>query len=247
MEKFAVVILAAGKGKRMGGDLPKVLRLVKEKPIIVHLIDSVMSSGVVSKPVVIVCDEHSFVQDTLGDKCAYAVQAEQLGTGHAVSCARELLQGRAEKIIVLYGDMPLITSATIKRLAQSLANDDAVINLFTTEVEDWNDWRKSFYNFGRIIRDETGKVVAIREKKDCSEVELNIKEINPGLYSFDAGWLWQNLAKLDNKNSQGEFYLTDLIKIAIADGKKIGSLKIDARECVGINTPEELLLAESLV
>lgn len=247
MEKFAVVILAAGKGKRMGGDLPKVLRLVKSKPIITHLVDSVMSSGVGTKPVVIVCDEHTFVQDTLGDKCVYAVQAEQLGTGHAVSCAKDLLRGQAEKVIVLYGDMPLITNDTIKRLTKSLDGDTAMINMFTTEVADWEEWRRSFYNFGRIIRDESGKIAAIREKKDCAEAELMIKEINPGLYSFDAEWLWQNLAKLDNENAQSEFYLTDLIKIAIADGKKIGSLIIDARECVGINTPEELFLAESLI
>lgn len=243
---FAVVILAAGKGKRMGGDVPKVLRLVGNKPIIKHLVDSVLISGVAERPVVVVCDENTLIQDVLGKSCDYAVQAEQLGTGHAVACARPMLEDKAKRILVFYGDMPFVSKETILKLKETESKDDGVLILFTTEVDDFADWRQSFYNFGRIIRDENGKIIAIKEKKDCLLEELEIKEINPGFYCFDASWLWPHLEKLDNKNSQGEFYLTDLVKQAMAEGHKIHSIKIDPRECLGINTPEELALANKL-
>ena len=231
----------------MGGDLPKVLRTVKDRPIISCLVDSVKKSGLVKKPLVVVCNEHNLVQETLGESCDYAVQSEQLGTGHAVASAKAHFENKTKKIIVLYGDMPLIAPETVAKLAGFKEMDAAVLTLFTTEVKDFEDWRQSFYNFGRIIRDVAGRVIAIREKKDCSPPELEIKEVNPGLYIFDAQWLCHNLVKLDNKNVQGEYYLTDLVKLAMEQGYKINSIKIDPKECVGINTPEELALAESLI
>lgn len=243
---FAVVILAAGKGKRMGGDVPKVLRLVGDKPIIRHLVDSVLASGVSEKPVVVVCDENTLIQDVLGDNCDYAVQAEQLGTGHAVACAKPLLEGKAKRVLVFYGDMPFVSKETILKLKKMESKDDGVLILFTTKVDDFADWRKSFFDFGRIIRDENKEIIAIREKKDCRPEDLEIKEINPGFYCFDAAWLWPHLEKLDNQNSQGEYYLTDLVKQAMAEGHKIHSIKIDPRECIGINTSEELVLANQL-
>lgn len=246
-KNFTIIILAAGKGKRMGGDLPKVLRTVKNRPIISCLVDSVKKSGLVKKPMVVVCNEHNLVQETLGESCDYVVQSQQLGTGHAVASARSHFENQTKKIIVLYGDMPLIAPETVAKLATFKEADLSVLTLFTTEVKDFEDWRKSFYNFGRIIRNAAGEVIAIREKKDCSPQEIEIKEVNPGLYIFDARWLCRNLGKLDNKNAQGEYYLTDLVKLAMEQGHKINSIKIDAKECVGINTPEELALAESLI
>lgn len=243
---FAVVILAAGKGKRMGGGVPKVLRLVGDKPIIRHLVDSVLASEVTEKPVVVVCDEDTLIQDVLGKSCDYAVQAEQLGTGHAVACARSLLEGKAKRVLVFYGDMPFVSKETIWKLKEMESKDDGVLILFTTEVSDFADWRRSFYNFGRIIRDKKGEIIAIKEKKDCQSEDFEIKEINPGFYCFDSAWLWSHLEKLDNKNSQGEYYLTDLVKQAMVEGHKIHSIKIDPRECIGINTIEELVLANKL-
>lgn len=243
---FAVVILAAGRGKRMGGDAPKVLRMVGDKPVIQRLVDTVLASGVTDKPTVVVCDENTLIQDTLGQSCDYAVQAEQLGTGHAVACSRPFLEGNAKRILVFYGDMPFVSKETILKLKEMESKDDGVLILFTTEVVDFAEWRQSFYNFGRIIRDENGKIIAIREKKDCQPEELEIKEVNPGFYCFDAVWLWPHLGKLDNKNSQSEFYLTDLVKQAMSEGHEIHSIKIDPRECIGINTPEDLALANKL-
>jgi len=175
---FTIIILAAGKGKRMGGDLPKVLRTVKDRPIISCLVDSVKKSGLVKKPLVVVCCEHTLVQDTLGESCDYAVQSEQLGTGHAVASAKAHFENQTKKIIVLYGDTPLIAPETVAKLDTFKEADSSVLTLFTTEVKDFEDWRKSFYNFGRIIRDAAGQVIAIREKKDCSPQELEIKEVN---------------------------------------------------------------------
>ncbi len=247
MPEFAVVILAAGQGKRMGGGCPKVLRMAKHKPLISYLTGAVKKSGLKEKPVIVVSGEHTLVQQAMGPEYFYVAQAEQLGTGHALACARARLENRAERIIVLYGDMPLIKAGTIAQLAQSQNQAEAVITLLTTETADFDGWRQSFYNFGRIIRDKTGRILAIKEKKDCQEEELAIREVNPGLYCFKADWLWQNLDKLDNKNAQGEYYLTDLVKIAIDQGAKIHSLKIEPEECAGVNTLEELELAEKLL
>jgi len=241
--KLAVVVLAAGQGKRMGGQVPKVLRDLKGQTIISRLIKAINQSGIVARPVVVVSDDHTLIQESLGEQAVYVVQAEQLGTGHATSCAAPLLTNQADQIIVLYGDMPLIKSQTLQALAKTCETNHHILTMFTTEVKDFEDWRSSFYNFGRIIRGQQGQVLAVKEKKDCRLEELQIKEVNPGLYCFKAEWLWQNLGGLDNQNAQREYYLTDLVKKAIEQGLSVATVKINPEECIGINTPEELELA----
>lgn len=247
MSKFAVVVLAAGQGKRMGEGAPKVLRELLGRPMVSYLIEAVQKSQVVNRPVVVVSPDHNLVQEALGDSCDYVIQTKQLGTGHATSCARPFLQDQADKVIVLYGDHPLIRPETILNLKKRCEENHNILSLFTTEVEDFEDWRSAFYNFGRIIRDAGGKIKCIREKRDATPAELEVKEINPGLSCYDANWLWSHLDKLDNKNAQGEFYLTDLIKMAIDEGGEIITVKVDPRECLGINTLAELEVAKKLL
>ena len=119
--------------------------------------------------------------------------------------------------------------------------------MLTTEVPDFKDWREGFYAYGRILRDSSARVSAIRELKDCAEDEKTIKEVNPGYYCFDSKWLWQNIDQLKNTNQQKEYYLTDLVELAVQQGENIPSEKLDPIECLGINTKEQLELVESLI
>ena len=239
-----IIILAAGKGTRMKSDLPKVLAPLNSEPMIRHLVKSIKWSGVDERPVIVVSPlNKNLIKKALRNfNCRYAVQKEQLGTGHALSSARRLAAG-AQRIIVLYGDHPFLKKETIAKMADVKKE---VLTLATVKVKDFKSWRNNFFHWGRIIR-KGGKITAIVEFKDASDREKKIKELNPALYSFDAAWLWKNLKKLKNENASGEYYLTDLIKLAFKEGLKIDSFEIDAREAVGINSREELEAAERLL
>lgn len=241
--KTRIIILAAGKGRRMKSELPKVLNPIKGEPMINYLIKSVKWSGVDEKPIIVVSPLNKIlIKKALRNfKCSLAVQKEQLGTGHAVSSGRRLAQG-ADRIIVLYGDHPFLKKETIRKMARP---NNSVIALATVKVRDFKAWRKNFSCWGRIIR-KSGKITEIMEFKDATNKEKKIKELNPALYSFDAAWLWKNLNKLKNKNAQSEYYLTDLIKFAFKEGQKIDSFEVDSREAIGINSKEELEVAEGL-
>ncbi|MDD5043710.1 MAG: NTP transferase domain-containing protein [Patescibacteria group bacterium] len=240
-----VVILAAGHGTRMKSKLPKVLQEVKGVPIIQRLVGSVINSGVSQKPVVVVSHDGGAIKDYLGDLCDYAVQEEQLGTGHAVACARENLSD-ADNVLVLYGDHPFLKPETIKKLSELHISSPSPLTMMTIKLDDFNDWKKVFYDFGRILRNEAGQIIGIREKKDANEAELQIKEVNPALFCFNGAWLWDNILKINRNNNQGEYYLTDLVALAMSDGHSIDSLEVDPRESLGLNTPEHLQIAEEL-
>lgn len=243
-----VVILAAGKGKRMGGEKPKVLYEVGGKPIIEHLVDSVTASGITSRPMVVIGYGTEIIKKYLGTRCNYVLQAEQLGTAHAVSCAKDFLEGRAENILVLYGDHPFLTPKTISDLAMTHQGSGNVLTMMTVKLPNFDGWYKIFEDWGRIIRGKDGEVKAIVEKKDATPEELKIVEVNPSFLCFKSWWLWENLSKLDRNNAQGEYYLTDLVQLAILQNQKIQALAIfDPVEAVGINNTEQLELAESLI
>jgi bifunctional UDP-N-acetylglucosamine pyrophosphorylase/glucosamine-1-phosphate N-acetyltransferase len=236
--------LAAGKGTRMDDSLPKVLVPVKGRPMIEYLIQSIADSGVCKDPTIIVSPGNKdLIKEALKRYgCRYAIQNEQLGTGHALACAKGFVGEEAKNIIVFYGDHPFVKPQTIKKLAEAHKGS---ITMMTTELEDFNGWRKNFYNWGRIIRDGN-KIKEIIEFKDANREEKEIKEVNPGFYCFNSEWLWENIKRLENKNAQKEYYLTDLIKIAFKQGLKIDSLPINPKEAIGINSKEELEIAEKL-
>lgn len=242
-----IIILAAGKGTRMNCDGPKVLQRVLDRPMIDYVLDSVEKSGLDVKPVVVIGFQGNKVRDQVGERAELVWQQNQFGTGHAVSCAGEILRERGGEILVLYGDTPLISPKTINNLFEIHSAEGAVLTIMTTEVEDFNDWRQGFFGFGRILRNGNNSISAIRELKDCAEHEKKIMELNPGYYCFNGEWLWQNIDLIRNNNQQQEYYLTDLVEMAVQQGRLINFLKIHPIECLGVNTAEQLKLVEDLL
>ncbi|MFA6132071.1 MAG: NTP transferase domain-containing protein [Patescibacteria group bacterium] len=240
-----VVILAAGKGKRMGAEVPKALVPISGRPMIDYLVDSVIASGVDTKPIVVIGYGAKEIGEHLGERCEYAFQQEPLGTGHALRCALPLLE-ESQHVVVLYGDHAFVSSETIKRLAETCVAADSLLTLMVVKTPDFEGWRQAFENFARIVRGADGEVKKIIEKKDATEEELKIKEVNPGYYCFRVDWLKENIEKIGNKNAQGEFYLTDLIGLATSQGISIKTIEVDdPLEGVGVNTPEQLKMAEA--
>lgn len=240
MKSAEVIILAGGLGKRMQSELPKVLNTLKGRPLIDYVVDAVYESLVCDKPIVVVGKARELVMNHVANRAEYAIQEEQLGTGHAVLCAKNIASKSGLPIIVLYGDMPFISAETIRMLVDKYTKENAILVMATAVVSDFLDWRAGFFDFGRIVRDEGEKIVKIVEKKDATESELLIKEINPSYFCANSDWLFSHLASLSNNNAQGEFYLTDIVNMATTEGVLISSVSIDPKEAIGINTAQQL-------
>lgn len=240
-----IIILAAGKGTRMGLDLPKALVKLNGRSLISCLVESVAKANVDVSPIVVVSkDNKEIINKELSQyNCQYAIQEEQLGTGHAVACTKSLIPANCDKLIVLYCDHPFISANSIKKVA---ALDIKAVTIMPTQLADYNDWRINYYRWGRIIRNKEGKVKSIVEFKDASNEEIKVTEVNPGLMCFNNNWFWQNIEKLRNDNQQKEYYLTALVQIAFSQNYEIGTILIDAKEAMGINSQEELLIAENI-
>lgn len=235
-----IVILAGGQGTRMQSELPKVLHPVKGIPIIERIINNI--KPLFARPVVLVGFKGNEIRAALGKKIAYVYQAEQRGTGHAVWCTKPTLaQENYKNIIVIPGDHPLLTAATLKKLIKVHDDARAKISLATVLVPDFKGDYESFYHCGRIIRDSHQDIKTIVEFKDASAKQKKLKEVNISFYCFSARWLWRNIEKLNNKNKAGEYYLTDMIKIAAENGDKVSSFIIDdAFEGLGVNNQRQL-------
>jgi len=244
-----IIILAAGKGVRMASELPKVLVPLQGRPMIKYLMDSVRSAGIDSRPLVVVSpDNQEIISEALeGYNAEYIKQTEQLGTGHAVACARDIIERESpevKQIIVLYGDHPFLKIESIKKFA---AIKPEAVTIMPTYLADFADWHQSFYHWGRIVRGADGRIEAIVEFKDATDEEKLITEVNPGFMCFNKDWLFKNIDNLRDDNSQKEYYLTDMVKIAFAQGYTVGTLNIEPHEAMGINSPEELKIAESVI
>lgn len=246
MEKYAGIILGAGKGTRMNegaaSPIPKVMYEMNGKPIIWHDVRLLERAGV-NLIAVVVGYRKELIIKYLGNDYLYPEQKEQLGTGHAVMMAKDLLEGKATNVIIFYGDNPLYKTESVKKLIKNYESEKSTIALLTVKLEN-----PSYWAFGRIIRDASGDIIDIREQKDCSEEQLKIKETNPGFYIIDAAWLWQNIGKIKNNNAKQEYYLTDIVKIAAKQNKKIIGVSLSEEyEAIGINTPEQLKQAENIL
>ncbi len=240
-----IVILAAGKGTRMGADVPKVLLPLQDQPVIAHLLKEIESVPQETAPIIVVGFKQELVKEALGDKYVYVTQFDQKGTAHAVLSAKDSVT--ADNFIVLYGDMPFTSKESIGKLIELHNSNDAKISMFTAVLPNFENQYEHFLGFGRILRQTDGSIVKIQEFKDCSDEQKLISEVNPGIYMFNSDWIWDKLSLVGDDNAQNEFYLTDIVELAIKDNEPIYSLPISAEEVYGINTPEHLEFARKLV
>ena len=231
-----VVILAAGMGKRMQSDLPKVLHALAGKPLLLHVIDTARSLSPQRCCVVYGHGGDLVPQQLVADDLHFALQEPQLGTGHAVTQALPVLDD-AQPTLVLYGDVPLTTSATLQKLVAAAGKDKLAV--LTVDLDDPT-------GYGRIVR-EQNKIVRIVEQKDANETERLIQEVNTGILIAPTTHLKNWLAKLSNNNAQGEYYLTDIIANAVADGVTVTSSQpAHAWETLGVNSKVQLAELERI-
>ncbi|MBO0448373.1 bifunctional UDP-N-acetylglucosamine diphosphorylase/glucosamine-1-phosphate N-acetyltransferase GlmU [Enterococcus sp. MJM12] len=234
------IILAAGKGTRMKSKLYKVLHPVCGKPMVEHIINRVEET----KPkeiITIVGHGAEMVKEQLGDRSEYALQAEQLGTGHAVMQAAQFLEGKKGTTLVISGDTPLLTTATLNNLFEYHQGKNASATILTAQAPNPT-------GYGRIIRDHVGIVEKIVEQKDASPEEVRVKEINTGTYCFDNELLFDALSKLNTDNAQGEYYLTDIIEILKSEGKIVAAYQTeDFDESLGVNDRVALAQANRIM
>ncbi|OAS13339.1 sugar phosphate nucleotidyltransferase [Paenibacillus oryzisoli] len=238
MEAFAI-LLGAGKGTRMKSELPKVLHPVGGIPMIGRLVDK-LEAMPITRIVAVIGHRGDLVKSCLGTRVTYAHQENQLGTAHAVLQAERLLYNRSGSTLVLTGDTPLIRQSTIERLLAAQRAQASAGVVLTAIVKDPT-------GYGRIIRDAaSGEVVDIIEEKDATPEQRAINEINTGIFCFDNESLFQALPGITNHNAQGEYYLTDIVKVMRQRGISSGEKRFEAiiledeAEVMGINTPEQL-------
>ena len=236
----SAIILAAGKGKRMKSKLPKVLHKVCGKEMVNQVIDTIKKCDIEDVNLIIGNGAEEVEKATKDRNITYSIQEEQLGTGHALKCSRNFLEGKVGVVAVFTGDAPLITEATVRKFIKFHINNGFKATILTSLVDDPT-------GYGRIIRNQNGEVEKIVEHKDCSEEELKVNEINSGMYCFEIKELLENLDKLNNNNSQKEYYLTDIIEILKTMGHRVGAISVEEEEIKGINSRIQLAEAEEIM
>jgi len=233
MNDTAVIIMAAGKGKRMKSSLPKVLHNLAGKPILNYVLDTVDQLEVKRK-ILIVGYKSDKIRELIGDKIEYVEQKEQLGTAHAVLQTKKLLSSFKGDVLILSGDVPFLTIKTLKELLKYHQANNFCCTLLSTVL-------KNPKGYGRIIRNKKGEIKGIIEEVDLSIDKKKITEINSGIYYFNKEKLFQTLEKITKNNKQGEYYLTDTVKILLGERLTVGNIIVkDYSEILGINNRLDL-------
>lgn len=240
MANLTAVILAAGKGTRMKSKLPKVLHKVGGHPMLEHVMDAAEAAGCRDN-VVVIGHGAELVRELVGDRARIALQAEQLGTGHAVLQAADTLKDFTGTVMILCGDTPLLEAEELEKFYAEHVKSGAAATVMSALMDDP-------FGYGRILRDANGDVAGIVEQKDASEEQKQIKEINTGNYCVEAPLLFEVLRTLGNDNAQGEYYLTDVLAKLRAMGKKVGGvITADSEMIMGVNSRRQLAEAESVM
>lgn len=238
---LAVVILAAGKGTRMNSHKAKVLHPICGKPMILFPVAAARELGA-EKIVIVVGHQADEVKDTVGRSgILYALQREQLGTGHAVLQAKEALSDFQGTVMILCGDVPLLKPSTLKAFWDSHRQGGTILTILTVVPPDPG-------GYGRIVKDEQGGLRKIVEERDADKEEKRIEEINTGIYCVEASFLFEALGSIKSDNAQDEYYLTDIVAAAVEKNLPVGAYRLDDhREAMGINTPAQLKEAEGIM
>jgi bifunctional UDP-N-acetylglucosamine pyrophosphorylase/glucosamine-1-phosphate N-acetyltransferase len=238
--QLGIVVIAAGKGTRMLSALPKELHPLCGRSMIGYVLAVADALDPAYIVVVLSPEKLDAVHARAGDRYVYAVQSEQLGTGHAVLQARAALPGPSDDVLVLYGDTPLLRSETARALVELRRSSGALVGIMSMHAQPPS-------GYGRIVRDAAGQVVAIVEERNATPGQFALTECNSGVMCFDAAWLWEALDRIPRNLVKGEYYLTDLAEMAVAErgpGAAVALPAADAREAWGINDRVQLAQAE---
>jgi bifunctional UDP-N-acetylglucosamine pyrophosphorylase / glucosamine-1-phosphate N-acetyltransferase len=238
---YSVIVLAAGKGKRMKSGLPKVLHPILGRPMLGYVLHAVNEISPKRILVVIGRGAEKVKEAFPLDQIEYVLQREQLGTGHAAICAHEALKDFSGIVVILNGDFPLIRPETLKDFIETHRRSKATISLLTTVLD-------NPHGYGRVIRGRRGDVIRVVEEKDAKAKEKKIKEINSGAYCVESSFLWKALQEISRNKEQGEYYLPDIVGIATESGKKVvGYLVSKSEEVLGVNNRAELASVERIL
>jgi bifunctional UDP-N-acetylglucosamine pyrophosphorylase/glucosamine-1-phosphate N-acetyltransferase len=242
LEGIATIILAAGKGTRMKSDLVKVLHPILGLPMLFYPIDLSLTGVKSEKTVVVIGHQADQIKERFQNtRIDFAIQKKQLGTGHAVLQAVPFLRTFTGTVLILCGDVPLVKADTLHSFIDAFGKSDSILSVLTTVVEDP-------FGYGRIIRSSEGWIGKIVEEKDASKEEKSIREINTGIYGVKASFLIDGLSEIGKDNAQGEYYLTDLVEIAMKKGLRCSAYIVaDPVEVMGINTRVDLAVANEVL
>jgi bifunctional UDP-N-acetylglucosamine pyrophosphorylase/glucosamine-1-phosphate N-acetyltransferase len=238
MPELGVILLAAGQGTRMKSDFPKVLHPLAGRALFLHALGTAQRLNPKRVAIVIGHGADAVRNAYLGNNVAWITQEQQLGTGHAVLCARESFEGLDGEVIILSGDVPLIQELTLRKMIEHHRSRNAAVTLLTASLDNPK-------GYGRILRDGRNAITGIVEEKDATSTQRQISEVNAGIYVVSAPFVFAALSKVKNHNQQGEYYLPDIVAITLDQGENVETVRVgDVWEMMGVNTREELAFME---